>query len=256
MRALGGTWPAPVVLDSVESTNGVLTHHPGDAEGVCVVADEQTAGRGRLDRSWVSNAGAGLWMSVRVSLVGVPPERWPLLSMVAALAAREALLDACGVRVGVKWPNDLVVGQRKIGGLLTEVVGSMAIVGIGINVAWTEEALPTAEATSVLVEGGRTDREELLARVLVNLEELRARWRAEDTGLLDEFRSACLTLGREVIVRLPGGASVSGTASGVDDDGHLIVMDGATPVSVSAGDVIHATITSWDTPQSSSPPVK
>jgi BirA family biotin operon repressor/biotin-[acetyl-CoA-carboxylase] ligase len=176
--------------------------------------------------------------------------------MVAALAAREALLDACGVRVGVKWPNDLVVGQRKIGGLLTEVVGSMAIVGIGINVAWSEDALPTAEATSVLVEGGRTDREELLARVLVNLEELRARWRAEDTGLLDEFRSACLTLGREVIVRLPGGASVSGTASGVDDDGHLIVMDGATPVSVSAGDVIHATITSWDTPQSSSPPVK
>lgn len=256
IRALGGTWPEPIVRSSVDSTNTALAALPGHTDGLCVVADEQTAGRGRLDREWVSNAGAGLWMSVRISLSGVPVDRWPLLSMVAALAARQALAEACGVDAGIKWPNDLLVGGRKIGGLLTEVVDSVAIVGIGINVMWTRDALPFAEATSVLIEGGRADRTELLAQLLVAFEHSLPGWRSADPAVIDRFREACLTVGRGVTVHLPGGQNLTGIASAIDDRGQLVVVDGSTPVSVSAGDVIHATITPWDTPPSSSPPVK
>lgn len=256
MYALGGSWPEPVVMDSVESTNAVLAHLPGDADGVCIVADEQTAGRGRLDRTWSSNAGAGVWMSVRVSLAGVPSEQWAVLTMAAALAAQRALIGGCDVPARIKWPNDLVVGARKLGGLLTEVVGSVAIVGIGINVDWPADQLPTPEATSVLVEGGRTDRAELVARILVGLEGLLPGWREGGAQVVAEFREACSTLGREVTVQLPGGGTLTGIASDIDDRGHLIVQDRGTPVSVSAGDVIHATITPWDIRPSSSPPAK
>lgn len=253
MRALGGTWPAPTILASVDSTNHVLAAMPGDSDGACVVADEQTAGRGRVDRSWVSTAGAGLWMSVRIGVAGAEPERWPLLSLAAALAARRAIADACGVQVGIKWPNDVVVEPtlRKIGGLLTEVSGSTAIVGIGINVAWPADSLPTPESTSVLVEGGVTDRAELLAHVLVELESLVALWRTSADALLAQYRQACVSLGRGVIAHLPDGSTVVGEASAVDDWGRLVISVGATPVSISAGDVIHATITPWDTPRSS-----
>ena len=243
----------PTILERVDSTNRVLAAMPGDSDGACVVADEQTAGRGRVDRSWVSTAGAGLWMSVRISLTGVPPERWALLSLVAALAARRALAHACGVQVGIKWPNDLVVEPtlRKIGGLLTEVAGPSAIVGIGINVAWPAESLPTPESTSVLVEGGRIDRAELLAHLLVDLEDLVDLWRTSADELLAQYRQACVSLGREVVAHLPDGSTVTGVASAVDDMGRLVISSGVTPVFISAGDVIHATITPWDTPQSS-----
>lgn len=256
MHELGGSWSEPVVMDSVESTNAVLARLPGDSDGACVVADEQTAGRGRLDRTWTSNAGAGLWMSVRVALAGVPPERWPLLTMAAALAAQRALVVGCDVPARIKWPNDLVVGTLKIGGLLTEVVGSVAIVGIGINVDWPADQLPTPESTSVVVEGGRTNREELLSRILVGFEELLVMWREVGGGLVADFRAVCTTLGREVTVHLPGCRTLTGIASDIDDRGHMIIQDRGTSVSVSAGDIIYATITPWDTRPNFSPPAK
>lgn len=253
MRALGGSWPTPTILDTVDSTNRALAEQEHCIDGQCVVSDEQTAGRGRVDRSWVSNAGAGLWMSVCVSLEGVVPENWPLLSATAAVAARTALSNACDVTVGIKWPNDLVVepSLRKIGGLLTEVVGNCAVVGIGINVAWPAQELPTPESTSVLVEGGRIDRGELLAHVLVELERCVERWRRSPEDALDEFRRSCVSLGREVLVLLPDGSTLAGTATDVDHGGRLILVSGETPVFISAGDVIHATITPWDTPRNS-----
>lgn len=243
----------PTILDSVDSTNRALAVREGYVDGECVVADEQTAGRGRVDRSWVSTAGAGLWMSVRVSLEGVVPENWPLLSATAAVAARTALRNACGVTVGIKWPNDLVVepSMRKIGGLLTEVVGRWAVVGIGINVAWPAQELPTPESTSVLVEGGRIDRGELLAHLLVELERCVALWRSSPDEVVGAFRRSCVSLGREVVVLLPDGSTVSGTATDVDHGGRLVLMSGETPVFISAGDVIHATITPWDIPRNS-----
>ena len=242
----------PSILESVDSTNHVLASMSIDSDGASVVADEQTAGRGRVDRSWVSTAGAGLWMSVLIRLDGVDRERWPLLSLAAALAARRAIADACDVSVGIKWPNDLVVEPtlRKLGGLLIEVSGSRAIVGIGINVAWAADRLPTPESTSILVEGGRTDRAELLAQLLVDLEELVSLWRASPDEIVTRYRQACVSLGREVIAHLPDGA-VMGVATAVDDSGRLIISSGETSVFISAGDVIHATITPWDTPRSS-----
>jgi BirA family biotin operon repressor/biotin-[acetyl-CoA-carboxylase] ligase len=192
-------------------------------------------------------------MSVRVSLEGVVPENWPLLSATAAVAARTALRNACGVTVGIKWPNDLVVepSMRKIGGLLTEVVGRWAVVGIGINVAWPAQELPTPESTSVLVEGGRIDRGELLAHLLVELERCVALWRSSPDEVVGAFRRSCVSLGREVVVLLPDGSTVSGTATDVDHGGRLVLMSGETPVFTSAGDVIHATITPWDIPRNS-----
>lgn len=243
----------PTIVESVDSTNRVLAENPGGSDGTSVVADEQTAGRGRMGRTWVSTGGAGLWMSVQVTLTDTAPENWPVVPLASALAARQALADACGVEVDIKWPNDLVIASslRKIGGLLTEVVGSRAIVGIGINVAWPRASLPTPESTSVQAEGGRVDRAELLAHLLVDLESWIGMWRRAPGDVVESYRAACISVGRDVTVRLPDGSTIVGVASSVDDHGALVVSAGETSVLISAGDVIHATITPWDTPPSS-----
>jgi BirA family biotin operon repressor/biotin-[acetyl-CoA-carboxylase] ligase len=246
-------WPVPIIKATTGSTNDDLEELAlQDApEGTSVVADEQTAGRGRLGRAWVSPPGAGLWVSVLVRPGDQPKDRWAWLSLVAGLAARDALREACGVRTELKWPNDVVAaaacggseGPRKLGGILSHVVGSDAVViGIGLNVAMRSADLPVSQATSVLLEGGDLDRVALLTSLLAALHERVAQWRAGDERIGDDYRHACTTIGRLVDVQMPDGQRVSGIVSGIDDEGHLLVSDGEASVRVTAGDVIHATI--------------
>mgnify|MGYP006280584183 CR=1 FL=1 len=217
-----------------------------------MVAEEQTHGRGRLDRTWVSPPGAGLWTSVLVRPKGQPVERLGLLSLVAGLAAVDALGDACRVRAELKWPNDIVVvsagcggagGYRKIGGILSHAVSAETVViGIGINVSMTSDELPVALASSVLLEGGAPDRAALLVALLQRLRTRLIQWRDDDPGLMADYRHLCRTIGRLVDVTLPSGATLSGLVSGVDDSGHLLVTDGESTTIVTAGDVVHASI--------------
>lgn len=250
LAAAGWSGPFPTLLETTASTNADAAGlaATGAPEGSCVVAEHQSAGRGRQSRDWVSPPGAGLWMSVLVHPHDLPRESWTWLPLIAGLAAAEAVQQVSGVPARVKWPNDLVVveGQdqpRKLAGVLSEAVGENAVVlGIGINVTLTPDELPIPTGTSIALEGGTVDRERLLAAVLVNLAARLAQWRARDHALVSDYRAACVTIGRRVEATLPGDEVVRGIVVDVDDDGHLLVDDGTDTVAITAGDVIHATI--------------
>ncbi len=248
LKAAGWSGPIPTILDTTESTNSDLARlaQAGAAEGSCIVAEHQSAGRGRLDRQWVSPQWAGLWMSVLVRPGDMPRSRWTWLPLLAGLATALAIRDVAGVAAEVKWPNDLVVvdhSSRKLGGILSEAHGDDAvIVGIGLNVSMTPAELPIPTATSITLEGGSANREALLASVLSNFADCLARWRAGDPQLLLDYRQLCASIGRVVEASLPDSVIVHGLVLDVDDDAQLLVDDGTTTVTVTAGDVIHATI--------------
>jgi len=210
----------------------------GAPDGSCVVAGEQTAGRGRHGRRWVSDPGAGLWSSTVLRDVSEPT----LVPMIAALAAVVVARQLSGLALHVKWPNDILAGDgRKIAGILAEVVGNAVVIGIGINVDYSLDDLPDTAATSWFLEtAAHPDRNELLAGLLIGLFE---RSRASQTEILADYRTACLTLGAQVRVVLPGGEEFTGVGHDVDESGHLIVRSGQSLRTVVAGDVIHATIT-------------
>jgi BirA family biotin operon repressor/biotin-[acetyl-CoA-carboxylase] ligase len=254
--APGGLWTSVEVVESTGSTNADLLAR-GGPEGQVLVAEEQTAGRGRMGRSWVSRPGAALTFSVLLRPAPVPPARRGWLPLLTGVAVAAAVRDVASVAATLKWPNDVLVGDRKLAGILAEQSGDAVVIGIGLNVATPEEALPVSptglRATSLLVEGAAVAREPLLVAVLRQLERWYLAFRADPDparcGLLAGYRALCGTLGRTVRAELPGGRYVSGIAEDVDADGRLLVRDreptrdreaGATSVTaVSAGDVIH-----------------
>lgn len=221
------------VLDEVPSTNALVVDRAraGEAAGLVVVAEQQTAGRGRLDRTWVSPPRAGLTFSVLLR-PALPPAGWGWLPLLAGVAVAEALRERADLDAVLKWPNDVLVAGRKVCGVLTEVAGPGAVVvGIGLNVTTREDELPHDQATSVALAGGTTtDRDPLLRAVLRRLTGLLA---TEDPAAA--YRALCSTLGQAVRLELPAGAAVTGMAEAVDDDGRLVV-DGAP---YAAGDVVH-----------------
>jgi BirA family biotin operon repressor/biotin-[acetyl-CoA-carboxylase] ligase len=254
---LAGTpsdWPPPLLLLSTGSTNDEVAALAtgGAPEGTCVVAEEQTSGRGRQGREWVSPVGAGLWASILVRPGDVPKDRWGWLSLAAGLAAHDAVRSVAGVPALLKWPNDIVVnaaacggdaGPRKLGGILSQVDDATAVcVGIGINVSLTTPELPIPQATSILLEGGTVDREALLVALLEAMRVRLGQWRSDDPVLVADYREACLTIGRLVDVAMPNGSHLEGEVTGIDDDGHLKVTDGEQVHTITAGDVIHASL--------------
>ena len=198
----------------VDSTNRVAAElaRDGAADGVVVGADHQTAGRGRRGRTWDSRRGAALLVSV--VLRPAPP----LATLVAGLAAADACEVAAGVVTTLKWPNDVQVGEAKVGGILSELVGDAAVVGLGLNLAW---APPGAARL-----GPGVDRAALRAAYLTGLD--------APGDVLARSRARCSTLGRPVRVDLPG-STVEGTAEAVDDAGRLVVGGRV----IAAGDVVH-----------------
>lgn len=165
--------PRILRFESLPSTNTEVARHAaeGAAEGLAIIADEQTAGRGRLQRAWSSPKGAGLYFSVLLR-PAIALEQWPLITFMAALAVGDALSEACAVPTDIKWPNDLLSGERKICGILAESVetpsGRAVVLGMGINL--TADAYPVelaGVATSVFEASGRVaERETLLAALI------------------------------------------------------------------------------------------
>ncbi|MFH7593789.1 biotin--[acetyl-CoA-carboxylase] ligase [Streptomyces racemochromogenes] len=248
----GGLWTSLEVVPSTGSTNSDLAARAaGLPEGAVLVAEEQTAGRGRLDRSWVAPARSGLFFSVLLKPgPGVPEERWAWLALLAGVATATGLSRAAGVDALLKWPNDLLVTvegeERKAGGILAERVGDGVVIGIGLNVTLTEDELPVPQAGSLtLAKAAVTDREPLLKAVLRSLEEWYGRWRDAagdpgDSGLQETYAAGCATLGRHVRADLPGGRELTGTAEALDTEGHLVIRTAeGERVAVGAGDVVH-----------------
>jgi BirA family biotin operon repressor/biotin-[acetyl-CoA-carboxylase] ligase len=240
----GRVWRQVRVVDSTGSTNADVAAEAraGAAEGLVVIAEEQTGGRGRLARSWESPPRAGVYASV---LLRPTPAAscWPLLTLLTGLAVIEAVVGVGRVEARLKWPNDVLVDDRKLAGILAERVDDAVVVGVGINVSTRPNELPDG-ATSLAVEGGVTDREVVAAEVLRALRRRYQAWSdtvGAGTSVLPAYRQMCETIGSDVTVELPGGQIVMGAASGVDDEGRLVVQEtaGGPPRSFTVGDVTH-----------------
>ncbi|AEF42269.1 biotin--[acetyl-CoA-carboxylase] ligase [Hoyosella subflava] len=243
-------WRTIDVVSETGSTNAdLLVQAANGTDRAVLLAEQQTAGRGRHDRTWVTRPGSGLIMSVLFRPVGVEPARLGWIPLLTGVAVARALREAAGVDARLKWPNDILVGERKIAGILAEVAsqpGTLGVVvGFGINVCLAENELPVPTATSLMIEGAPSvDRNVLAAAALKELATRLDNWMAlggRDPEVAAEYVTWCVTLGQQVRVSLPGDESLYGRAERIDASGRLVVRpdSGGEVVSVSAGDVTH-----------------
>jgi BirA family biotin operon repressor/biotin-[acetyl-CoA-carboxylase] ligase len=228
VRAPAG-WRVEVVpLTGSTNTDVVAKVRAGEGPGFVLVAEEQSSGRGRLDRVWHSPPRAGLQFS---AVLSTTPSSWvPLL---AGVAVARAIREVCGLAPVLKWPNDVLLGDRKVAGILAEVAAAPGasphvVLGVGLNVTTTREELPADRpATSLALESAQvTDRLTILRAILREL--------GGDISPVD-YLGLCSTVGREVTIHLPGAEVVRGYADSVDEHGRLVV-DG---VAYAAGDIVH-----------------
>jgi BirA family biotin operon repressor/biotin-[acetyl-CoA-carboxylase] ligase len=221
-------------MDVVDSTNRVVSKlaDAGEPEGLVVAADLQTAGRGRLDRSWDAEPGSGLLVSLLLRPAELPVARWHLLTAATAVAARSACAQVAGVTPDIKWPNDLLLGERKLAGILAEGSANAMVIGMGLNV----HSGPPGSAHLDGTAERRVSRTSLLVAWLAALDGLLGRWEA----VTDRYRAECSTIGREVVVEKVGGARLPGRAERIDEHGRLVVRGGDGELTtVSVGDVTH-----------------
>ena len=225
------------VYEQVGSTNDEarLLARQGAVEGTTVIASVQTSGRGRRGRAWHSPAG-GLWLSV-VLHPRLAREQWPLLGLAASVGTTDAVADVAGVPVRVKWPNDLMIEDHKLGGVLIEASGTAAIAGIGINANVAPAALDSdTRGTSLLGRLGHpVDLADLACAVLGRFEWHYDLLHSDPEALLARWRERDVTLGRQV--RVWGAQDLEGVAEGVDDRGALLVRTPEGLQRVVAGDV-------------------
>lgn len=219
------------------STNADLLARTGS--GLVLVAGEQTAGRGRLDRSWVSAPGDGLTFSVRLEVPNTVTN-WGWIPLLAGIATAEAVRASGARDVGVKWPNDVVAGVGKLAGILSVREGNAAVIGIGLNLAFAADR-PDPNAISVEEAGGNPDGDAILAALLGQLDAWWQRFvaaggNAQRCGLTETYLAQCVTVGADVDVNA-GDRVWSGHAQGIDAQGCLLVAAGDAVVPVSAGDV-------------------
>ncbi len=243
------------VVAETASTNADVAEaaRAGAAEGLVITAERQVAGRGRLGRGWSMPPRAGIAVSVLlrpgdgVSGAKSPhsatnqPFRLGWLPLLVGVAAVEAVRRVAEVDAVLKWPNDVLVGGRKLGGILVELHDGAVVAGVGLNVSLRADELPVPTATSLTLAGaGHGDRDPLLRALLRRLADGYGRWRDAGgdpvaSGLRETYLVHCATLGREVRLDLPGGRSVTGTAGDIDPDGRVVV-DGTA---YAAADVVH-----------------
>ncbi|MEU6544418.1 biotin--[acetyl-CoA-carboxylase] ligase [Streptomyces sp. NPDC046859] len=250
----GGLWRDVRVVARTGSTNTDLVElaTKGEAgEGTVLIAEEQTAGKGRLDRDWTAPARSGLFFSALLNPAGVPVTRWGWLPLLTGVAVATGLSRSAGVDTALKWPNDLLLTiggeERKAGGILAERAGDDGVViGVGINVTLRADELPVPQAGSLALAGAvSTDRDPLLRAVLRSLEEWYGRWRAASgdpvvSGLQETYAAGCATLGKQVRAELPGDRAITGEAVALDGDGRLVIATGeGVQEPVGAGDIVH-----------------
>ena len=239
--------PKILHYESLPSTNTEAARLAlqGADEGLSIIADEQTAGRGRLQRNWLSPKGAGLYLSI-VLRPEIPLIQWPLLTFMAAVAVNDALLKACGLQTDIKWPNDILSGERKLCGILSEAIetdeGRAAVTGIGINL--TAEAFPkklTAVAISVEEAINRKpDRDDVLAALLEALVDRYSTLHEPDgpAQTLAAWRQRSSYCQGKLVKVVNGEEVIQGLTCGLEDDGALRVETETEGVRIiRAGDV-------------------
>lgn len=238
--------PKVLRFDSLPSTNLEAARQAtaGAPEGLCVVAAEQTSGRGRLGRQWLSPKGAGLYFSI-VLRPNVPQSSWPLLTLMTAVAVHDALLESCQLETDIKWPNDIVAAEKKLCGILAETVdtagGGAVVMGIGINL--TEHSFPPelhGVATSIQgISGGAVDYELVLQTLVKNLSMQYGKFQTNPAGDLAEEWCARSSYCRGKKIKVTNGTETfEGITKGLESDGGLIVeLDNGEQQVIRAADI-------------------
>ena len=250
IRARLGGCPWNVqVFEEVTSTNTLLKElaRQGAPAGTVLIADRQTAGRGRLGRTFLSPGGVGVYLSALIR-PNCAPTALMHLTCAVAVAMCDAVENAFGFRPGIKWTNDLVVGNKKLGGILTELgldpktgMVDHAVLGIGINCGQIEsdfdESIRSMATSARMVLGHPADRERLIAEMVLSLEKMDKELLTSPAAILERYRDGCITLGQEVsIVR--GDEIRHGRALNIDAEGGLIVRyDSGETGTVTSGEV-------------------
>jgi BirA family biotin operon repressor/biotin-[acetyl-CoA-carboxylase] ligase len=246
-------WADIRVVEEVGSTNVDLVAEARDGapSGTVLIANFQSAGRGRQGRTWSAPPGTGVAVSVLLHPVDVEPVRWGWLPLLAGLGVAEGLLRYPGVPAWLKWPNDVLIGDGKVAGILAERIdsprGPAVVIGFGVNVHQTLADLPVPTATSLalhtshLASRGRLSRTEVVRSTLLALGERYLSWQEgqTDEALAASYRDRCATIGRRVRVELVGRPPMEGIATEVDSRGRLVVRTDSRVQVVGAGDVIH-----------------
>ncbi|KUI19211.1 biotin--acetyl-CoA-carboxylase ligase [Mycobacterium sp. GA-1285] len=248
-QVFGGShaWRRIDVVAETGSTNADLIARAGRGEnvaGAVLIAENQTAGRGRRGRSWSGTPFTQITMSVAVDASAAPSSAWGWLPLATGVAVVDAVADT-GVTAGLKWPNDVLAGGGKLAGILAEVAGGQqaVVIGVGLNVSLRAEDVGVEGAISLLDLGvPAPDRQRLLVRLLHELGnrvESWARAGGADAGLAADYRARSLTLGQRVRALLPGDQQVVGVVRDVDEQGRLVIEADGRSVTVSAGDIVH-----------------
>ena len=236
------------VVETTGSTNADLLarHSAGeDIDGAVLIAEHQSAGRGRNGRAWSTPPRSQIALSVGIAARDVPTTAWGWVPLLTGVAVVDAVRATTGVDANLKWPNDVLVGEGKLAGILAEVAAPdpVIVVGLGLNVTLTAEEAPDPRATSLLMLGSTMlDRSALLGAVLAELTARIDRWRSAggpDTTLVADYRRRSVTLGTRVRALLPGDREIIGVAADLDVSGQLSIDTGAQTVTVSAGDITH-----------------
>lgn len=245
LLSVGLPWTQVKLVADTGSTNADLAAaaRGGAESGTVLIAQHQSAGRGRLDRSWSAPPGTSLAISVLLRPPEVVPlNRWLWLPLVAGLALVDGLTGLYRLPVELKWPNDVLVGEKKLCGVLAErVVGAgvpAVVIGMGINTGLDADQLPVPTATSLALNGVEVDDVELIQAVLTSLGGWYSRWvSGEDFAAV--LTDRCSSVGRRVRLEIAGGEPVIGDAVGIDADGRLLVRTGGQTQGFAAGDVVH-----------------
>ena len=216
------------LLQLVESNNAL--------DGQVIATEFQSNGRGRLDRTFEAPAQSALLFSFYIKPRNQRSE-WGFIPLIAGLSLVRAITTIdTAMNVSLKWPNDLIINEKKCAGIIAQTTNEGIVIGIGLNVSMTPNELPVSTATSLAIEGSTiTDRNLLLSHLLNTFAELFEAWE-EGSELLDEYASASSTIGKKVRIELPGGENLEATVARISHTGELVLDDGRH---VSAGDVIH-----------------
>ncbi|MGC0364940.1 BirA family biotin operon repressor/biotin-[acetyl-CoA-carboxylase] ligase [Rhodococcus sp. 27YEA15] len=245
-------WNRLDVVDSTGSTNADLLARSADhdADRHILIAEFQESARGRHSRTWVSPAQAQISMSVLLTMPGMNPSDMGWLPLLAGIAVVDALRAVAEVPAELKWPNDVLIGDKKVAGILAEVGRTTpdpaVVIGIGLNVSLGESELPVPTATSLLLENAATTDRDTLVRAMAR--ELATRFRAWESAGWDTsvpaaaYRERCGTLGKRVRAVLPGDNEIYGIATDVDRSGRVVIEiegSGGETFAVAAGDITH-----------------
>jgi BirA family biotin operon repressor/biotin-[acetyl-CoA-carboxylase] ligase len=248
-----GPWTSLDVVAATGSTNADLAERARTGRatpGAVLTTDDQQAGRGRRDRTWTTPPRSSVAVSLLLQPRDVPRSAWTWLPLVVGVGVVDALVRVAGLDARLKWPNDVLVGDLKICGVLAEVVetpqGAAVVAGIGLNVSQARDELPVPTATSLALAGAATtDRDTVLRAVLRGVAARYDTWVQADgdprrSSIGAAYRERCATIGQRVRVELPGEQALTGEAEGVDDDGRLLVRSAEGAVqALAAGDVVH-----------------